>query len=49
MNFTKDDTSKLLKIMKARRNVRGNRFISKKIKQEKVERILENLKSHGRS
>jgi len=35
MNFTKDDADKLLKIMKARRDVRGNRFISKKIEQEK--------------
>jgi len=41
MNFTKDDADKLLKIMKARRDVRGNRFISKKIEQEKLEMILE--------
>jgi len=41
MNFTKDDADKLLKIMKARRDVRGNRFISKKIEQEKLEIILE--------
>jgi len=41
MNFTKDDADKLLKIMKARRDVRGNRFISKKIEPEKLEIILE--------
>ena len=41
MNFTQDDAEKLLKIMKARRDVRGNRFISKKIEQEKVEMILQ--------
>jgi 5,6-dimethylbenzimidazole synthase len=41
MNFTKDDADKLLKIIKARRDVRGNRFIDKKIEKEKLDMILE--------
>lgn len=41
MNFTKDDADKLLNIIKARRVVRGNRFISKAIEDEKLQMILE--------
>lgn len=41
MNFTSDDAHKLLKIIKARRDVRGNRFINKKIEEEKLLMILE--------
>lgn len=41
MNFTKDDADKLLNIIKARRDVRGNRFISKPIEEEKLQMILE--------
>ncbi len=41
MNFTNDDAEKLLKIIKARRDVRGNRFISKAIEDEKLNMILE--------
>ena len=41
MNFTDDDANKLLKIIKARRDVRGNRFISKAIEEEKLQMILE--------
>ncbi|WP_457749406.1 5,6-dimethylbenzimidazole synthase [Sulfurimonas sp.] len=41
MNFTKDDADKLLNIIKARRDVRGNRFIDKAIEKEKLEMILE--------
>ncbi|SFV53383.1 Cobalamin biosynthesis protein BluB @ 5,6-dimethylbenzimidazole synthase, flavin destructase family [hydrothermal vent metagenome] len=41
MNFTEYDAKQLLKIMKARRDVRGNRFISKKIEPEKLKMILE--------
>ena len=41
MNFTKDDADKLLKIIKARRDVRGNRFTSEPIEDEKLKMILE--------
>ncbi len=41
MNFTNDDAAKLLKIIKARRDVRGNRFISQAIEDEKLHMILE--------
>jgi len=41
MNFTQEDAKKLLTIMKARRDVRGNRFISKAIEDEKLQMILE--------
>ncbi|WP_457745703.1 5,6-dimethylbenzimidazole synthase [Sulfurimonas sp.] len=41
MNFTNNDASKLLKIIKARRDVRGNRFINKPIEDEKLNMILE--------
>ena len=41
MNFTQEDASKLLKIIKARRDVRGNRFISQPIEEEKLSMILE--------
>jgi len=39
--FSDADTKKLLEIMKARRDVRGNRFLSKEIEDEKLELILE--------
>ncbi len=41
MNFTNDDAEKLLKIIKARRDVRGNRFTSQTIEDEKLQMILE--------
>ena len=41
MNFTDNDAAKLLKIIKARRDVRGNRFINKPIEEEKLSMILE--------
>ncbi len=41
MTFTKQDSAKLLEIMKARRDVRGNRFIDKKVEEEKLSLILE--------
>jgi len=41
MNFSDDDAKKLLKIIKARRDVRGNRFLQKKIEKEKLQMILE--------
>ena len=41
MMFSDADTKKLLEIMKARRDVRGNRFVSKEIEDEKLELILE--------
>ena len=41
MNFTNTDASKLLKIIKARRDVRGNRFINRPIEDEKLSMILE--------
>lgn len=41
MNFTNKDANKLLKIIKARRDVRGNRFINKPIEDEKIQKILE--------
>ena len=41
MNFSQEDAQKLLQIMKARRDVRGNRFISTKVEQEKLSLILE--------
>ncbi len=39
--FSNSDTTKLLEIIKARRDVRGNRFISKEIEDKKLELILE--------
>lgn len=41
MRFSLEDTQKLLEIMKARRDVRGNRFIDKKVEDEKLSLILE--------
>jgi 5,6-dimethylbenzimidazole synthase len=41
MNFTQEDAQQLLNIMKARRDVRGNRFIQKEIEEEKLQLILE--------
>ncbi|MCD4667788.1 MAG: 5,6-dimethylbenzimidazole synthase [Sulfurimonas sp.] len=41
MIFSDNDTQKLLEIIKARRDVRGNRFISTKVEDEKLELILE--------
>ncbi|MDF1882576.1 5,6-dimethylbenzimidazole synthase [Sulfurimonas sp. SAG-AH-194-C21] len=41
MNFTISDAHKLLNIIKARRDVRGNRFVSTKIEDEKLDMILE--------
>lgn len=41
MNFTQHDANQLLNIIKARRDVRGNRFISKPIEDEKLYLILE--------
>ncbi len=41
MNFTQEDAKKLLEIIKARRDVRGNRFISTPIEDEKITAILE--------
>jgi len=41
MNFTQEDANKLLTIIKARRDVRGNRFISRAIEDEKLQMILE--------
>ena len=41
MNFTKKDAKKLLQIIKARRDVRGNRFINKPIEDEKLDMILQ--------
>ena len=41
MNFTKNDATKLLEIIKARRDVRGNRFTQQPIEDEKLQMILE--------
>jgi len=41
MNFTDNDARKLLQIIKARRDVRGNRFLPQKIEKEKLQMILE--------
>jgi len=41
MNFNNSDTTKLLEIMKARRDVRGNHFLNKDLEQEQIELILE--------
>lgn len=41
MNFTISDAHKLLNIIKARRDVRGNRFIDTNIEDEKIEMILQ--------
>ena len=41
MNFTQDDAEKLLNIIKARRDVRGNRFTPQPIEDEKLRMILE--------
>jgi len=41
MNFTHEDAEKLLEIIKARRDVRGNRFVSTPIEEEKITAILE--------
>lgn len=41
MIFNTNDSAKLLEIMKARRDVRGNRFIDKEVENEKLRLILE--------
>ncbi|MBC8238100.1 MAG: 5,6-dimethylbenzimidazole synthase [Helicobacteraceae bacterium] len=41
MNFSQQDAELLLDIIKARRDVRGNRFISKEVEKENIELILE--------
>jgi len=41
MRFNDGDTATLLKIMKARRDVRGNRFTQQAVEKEKLELILE--------
>lgn len=41
MKFSAQDSQKLLEIIKARRDVRGNRFIDKKVEDEKLSLILE--------
>ncbi|MBL4730159.1 MAG: 5,6-dimethylbenzimidazole synthase [Sulfurimonas sp.] len=41
MNFNDNDANKLLQIIKARRDVRGNRFINKTLEDEKIQMILE--------
>lgn len=41
MKFNDSDSKKLLEIIKARRDVRGNRFINKEVESEKLELILE--------
>ena len=41
MKFSQSDTKALLEIIKARRDVRGNRFISKNIEDENLNMILE--------
>jgi 5,6-dimethylbenzimidazole synthase len=41
MNFTQKDATTLLNIIKARRDVRGNRFINTPIEKEKLQLILE--------
>lgn len=41
MIFCEQDSTKLLEIIKARRDVRGNRFIDKKVEDDKVSLILE--------
>ena len=41
MDFTQEDAQKLLSIIKARRDVRGNRFIDKEIEDEKLQMILQ--------
>jgi len=41
MNFTNIDAKKLLEIIKARRDVRGNRFINRPIEERELSMILE--------
>lgn len=41
MNFTISDAHKLLNIIQARRDVRGNRFVERPIEDEKLEMILQ--------
>jgi len=41
MNFTNLDTQTLLKIMRARRDVRGNRFLDTKLQENHLDLILE--------
>ena len=41
MTFSPNDTQTLLNIMKKRRDVRGNRFISTPLEDEKIQLILE--------
>jgi 5,6-dimethylbenzimidazole synthase len=41
MRFKGSDSQKLLEIMKARRDVRGNRFIDKEVEDEKLKMILQ--------
>lgn len=41
MTFQEQDSQKLLEIIKARRDVRGNRFVNTQVEKEKLELILE--------
>lgn len=41
MNFLDSDATKLLEIIKARRDVRGNRFIDTPVEKDKLDMILE--------
>jgi len=41
MTFNNADTKKLLEIIKARRDVRGNRFVGTEVEKEKLDMILE--------
>ncbi len=41
MNFTQEDSQKLLTIIKARRDVRGGRFVEKPVEEEKLQKLLQ--------
>ena len=41
MNFTQEDSDKLLTIIKARRDVRGGRFVEKQVEEEKLHKLLQ--------
>ena len=41
MHFTKEDSQKLLTVIKARRDVRGGRFIDQPVEKEKLQLLLE--------
>ncbi len=41
MNFTQEDSEKLLTIIKARRDVRGGRFVKKQVEEEKLQKLLQ--------